>query len=86
MLPAPEKQCLARAGLVNKGQGMAILHWNAAQGVQRPDVSPSCGGWVESSFELHQGVEVLEDIGFEEFERLSAQEPLPPALITRSRD
>lgn len=45
------------------------------------EVAPSCGGWVESSFDLHQGMEVTEDVGFEEFERLRELDPTPQAPI-----
>ncbi|MBV8501131.1 MAG: hypothetical protein JO006_05375 [Paucibacter sp.] len=44
--------------------------------------APACGGWVESSFDLHRGVEVTEDVGFEEFERLRALGPTPQVLLT----
>ena len=46
------------------------------------EAAPSCGGWVESSFDLHQGMEVTEDVGFEEFERLRELAPTPQAPIT----
>ncbi len=37
----------------------------------------ACGGWVESSFDLHRGMEVTENVGFDEFERLRALGPTP---------
>jgi hypothetical protein len=54
---------------------------DAARGESR-EVAPSCGGWVESSFDLHQGVEVTEDVSFAEFERLSALHAAPSVLLT----
>ena len=45
------------------------------------EAASACGGWVESSFDLHRGMEVTEDVGFDEFERLRALDPTPPANV-----
>ena len=62
---------------------MAVLFGSkdsALQGAR--EAAPSCGGWVESSFDLHQGMEVTEGLGFEEFERLRELGPTPQAPVT----
>ncbi len=66
---------------------MAIMFGsdNAARRLPH-EAAPSCGGWVESSFDLHQGVEVTEDIDFTEFERLRELAPTPQALVSRWPD
>ena len=58
---------------------------------ERAETGPSCGGWVESSFDLHRGMDVIEDVGFDEFERWRAIGPTPQArrsggeMVTRRR-
>ncbi|HEY4082666.1 MAG TPA: hypothetical protein VGM81_18425 [Burkholderiaceae bacterium] len=48
---------------------------------EQHDGTAACGGWVESSFDLHRGMEVTEDVGFDEFERLRELGPTPQAPI-----
>ena len=45
------------------------------------EAGSACGGWVESSFDLHRGMEVTEDVGFDEFERLRALDLTPPSHV-----
>ncbi len=45
------------------------------------EATSACGGWVESSFDLHRGMEVTEDVGFDEFERLRALGPTPQPVL-----
>ena len=57
---------------------MAFLFRSARNAsFERPAVVPTPSGWHESSFELLHGLELIEDVSFEEYERLCALDPSP---------
>ena len=47
---------------------------------------PTPSGWYESSFDLMQGLVLIEDVSFEEYERLCALDPSPKAAATGPLD
>ena len=53
---------------------------------ERPVAPSAPSGWYESSFELLRGLELVEDVSFEEYERLCAQEPASQPGTTRPQD
>ena len=55
--------------------------------LERQAVASAPSGWYESSFELMHGLVLIEDVSFEEYERLCALDPTPQAAAaTRPLD
>lgn len=44
---------------------------------EHPAVMATPSGWYESSFDLKHGLVLIEDVSFEEYERLCALDPSP---------
>jgi hypothetical protein len=53
---------------------------------ERKTSTAAPSGWYESSFELMHGLELIEDVSFEEYERLCALNVSPQASATRPQD